>query len=129
MAKTLEKNFSSLISKLKIRRMGGSVYHSYERPSKDSNHFYFDSKKDSIKMCKNCSAFYYDGLWYDEAPDGFMGLLHKKNSVELSDCPVCVYLEYKKKCLVCGTQKGESPCPSCQYLYYKVNQSIGVVAA
>ena len=87
------------------------------------------NKQNNIKMCKSCSAFHYNGLWYDEAPSGLASGLDKEVLIKLDRCPTCIYLEYKEKCLLCRNPKNESPCPSCQYLYYKANQSIGVATA
>ena len=86
-------------------------------------------KKDKIKMCKNCSGFYCNGLWHDKAPENFAGRLSRESAIELTRCPMCVYLRYKEQCLICQNSNEKSPCLSCLYLYYKANQSMGITAS
>ena len=87
---------------------------------------YFNfSKKDKIKMCKNCSAYCYNGVWHDEAPQYFTGRLHREIEIKMVLCSMCVYLKYRKNCLICRNSEKGSLCSVCKYLYYKANNSLG----
>ena len=45
----------------------------------------------SLKMCRKCFAFAYDGGWHFERPVNLLeNTLDEKVSVQFSQCPACV---------------------------------------
>lgn len=131
MTKIFDRVFNNVIGSSRFKQTSHNFYSTQGAIYRDREFGVLKinfNKNDKIKMCKDCSAFCYNNLWHDEAPKDFVARLHKDSVIELTKCPMCIYLHYRKECIICNSSKKETLCPSCQYLYYKANNSIGVLS-